>query len=58
MKLNIEDLIGKSPKQLSEIKHKFITSFRFQDADIVQDYIQHCIATSQLVKKILRGQKG
>jgi len=55
MKLNLEELIGLSPKKLSEKKHLLTTAFRFADAVIVQDYIDHCIKTNRLVKKILNN---
>jgi len=56
MKVNISNLINKSPKQLSDIKRELLSVFNFEAASEVQDYIKHCIDTSRIVKTILRGQ--
>lgn len=54
-KIKIEQLIASSPKQLSQIKTALLDAFRFQEAEAVQAYIDHCVVTSRLVKKVLNS---
>jgi hypothetical protein len=53
--MNIEKLINQTPHQLARTKQDLLDTFRFEDADVVNDYINHCITTGRLVKKILNA---
>lgn len=53
--MNPEILIDKSPKELSIIKRQSLERLRFEDANLVQDYIDHCIISSRIVKEVLNS---
>ena len=53
MAVDLNNLIDKTPAQLSQMKKMMLDTLRFEDASTISDYINHCINTGRMVKKIL-----